>query len=99
MQTLVLYDISDNKLRRRMEILCKNQGLARAQKSAFIGDIETARRKELETKTRELMNDREDYNIRIIPLCATDASAAVLITNAAPEPEKTEIEQLGIVIV
>ena len=45
------------------------------------------------------MNDREDYNIRIIPLCATDASAAVLITNAAPEPEKTELEQLGIVIV
>lgn len=37
---LLIYDISDNTIRNRISELCKDRGLARLQKSAFFGEIE-----------------------------------------------------------
>ena len=35
----VIYDISDNRIRSLVAKLCKNYGLFRVQKSAFLGDL------------------------------------------------------------
>ena len=35
----VIYDISENRIRSRVAKLCKNYGLFRVQKSAFLGDL------------------------------------------------------------
>jgi CRISPR-associated protein Cas2 len=34
-----IYDISENKIRSRVAKLCKNYGLFRVHKSAFLGDL------------------------------------------------------------
>lgn len=47
MMTLVIYDISDDSVRLRIANLCKSFGLNRIQRSAFLGDIPSSRRKEL----------------------------------------------------
>ncbi|MCI9062528.1 MULTISPECIES: CRISPR-associated endonuclease Cas2 [Romboutsia] len=36
----VMYDIADDKIRRKAIKICKNVGLYRVQKSIFLGDIE-----------------------------------------------------------
>lgn len=35
----VIYDISENRYRSRVAKICKNYGLFRVQKSAFLGDL------------------------------------------------------------
>ena len=35
----VIYDISENRFRSRVAKICKNYGLFRVQKSAFLGDL------------------------------------------------------------
>ncbi len=35
----VIYDISENRIRSRVAKICKNYGLFRVQKSAFLGDL------------------------------------------------------------
>ena len=99
MQTLVIYDISDDKLRTRMEALCRNFGMRRIQKSAFLGLADADRRQELLQRTRQLMAGMESYDVRIFPMCATDFDAMQIVTDTDPEPPATELEQLGIVIV
>lgn len=99
MQTLVIYDISDDKLRSRMEALCRNFGMRRIQKSAFLGPLDIDRREEMLQRTRQLMAGMESYDVRLFPMCATDFNAVWIVTDADPEPPATELEQLGIVIV
>ena len=47
----VMYDIADDKIRRKAIKICKNVGLYRVQKSIFLGDIEE--------------NDFDEVNIRL----------------------------------
>jgi len=45
--TLVVYDISDDKLRTRIEKICKKYGLSHIQRSLFVGFISEEMRKHL----------------------------------------------------
>jgi len=45
MYTLVIYDITDDALRLKVAEVCKGFGLVRIQKSAFLGKIDSQRRK------------------------------------------------------
>ena len=47
----VMYDIADDKIRRKAIKICKNVGLYRVQKSIFLGDIEE--------------NDFDEVNLRL----------------------------------
>ncbi len=53
MMTLVIYDISDGRVRARVERRCKDFGLKHIQRSAFIGILTRGRRMEL---FHDLMN-------------------------------------------
>lgn len=71
MKVLVVYDISKDSLRNKIAEILKDFGLARIQKSAFIGFLTSEERKDLEKvlSRKELEgNDRID----IFPICDRD---------------------------
>ena len=71
MQTLVIYDIPDDKKRLQISERCKDWGLTRIQYSAFIGDLNHNRRDELFQKLRRTLG-REEGNIRLYLICDKD---------------------------
>jgi CRISPR-associated protein Cas2 len=68
MLTLVIYDISDNHSRNGIIKKLRHFGLYRVQKSAFMGDLKSFERKELEKGLEEYLSGPKD-SIYIIPIC------------------------------
>ena len=66
--TLVIYDITDDELRNRVASFLKSKGLKRIQKSAFIGELTSSERVNVEAGLRMLVKGRERVNIQIFPL-------------------------------
>ncbi len=67
----VVYDISMDKTRNRVAKICKDYGLYRVQKSAFLGDMNRNRIDELVLKCKELVNSESD-SVYIFPMCEDD---------------------------
>ena len=80
MQTLVIFDIPDDKIRNRIGNACKDYGLERIQYSAFLGDINHNRRDELRQRLRRTLG-KEAGNIQIYPLCEKDLRLKIEIIN------------------
>jgi len=80
MQTLVIYDIPDDKIRNKIGEACKDYGLERIQYSAFIGDINHNKREELRQRIRRTLG-KKDGNIQIYPVCDKDLKLMREITN------------------
>ncbi|MCD6444952.1 CRISPR-associated endonuclease Cas2 [Candidatus Bathyarchaeota archaeon] len=78
MHTLVIYDIPDDGVRVRVSDLCKRFGLARIQKSAFLGDLSSSVRKELVAALRRVLGER-DGNIQVFVICRADLSLRTVI--------------------
>ncbi len=78
MITLVIYDITDDRIRNRVAKVCKQHGLSRIQKSAFLGEISSARRKELSVKLRKTLG-KEKGNIQIFVICKMDIASREII--------------------
>ena len=63
----VIYDISDNRIRSFVAKLCKNYGLFRVQKSAFLGDLN---RNESDSLTLECeATIDESDSVYVFPMC------------------------------
>ncbi|MBT9133263.1 MAG: CRISPR-associated endoribonuclease Cas2 [Syntrophomonadaceae bacterium] len=71
MQTLVIFDIPDDKIRNKIGVACKDYGLSRIQYSAFMGDINHNRRDELRQRLQRILGKKEG-NIQMYPLCEKD---------------------------
>jgi CRISPR-associated protein Cas2 len=71
LQTLVVYDISDDEIRLRVSEACKRFGLARIQRSTFIGYLTSMQRKELTALLRRILGGA-DGNIQIFVVCRAD---------------------------
>ncbi|RJQ27283.1 MAG: CRISPR-associated endonuclease Cas2 [Peptococcaceae bacterium] len=71
MQTLVIYDIVEDKIRNRVAEACKDYGLTRIQWSAFSGNLNYNRRQELYLRLRRTLGKSEG-NIQIYPICDKD---------------------------
>lgn len=66
----VIYDITENNNRNRVSNECKNSGLFRVQKSAFIGDINKNKAETLSLKLSGLCKKEMAGDcIFIIPAC------------------------------
>jgi len=76
MFTLVIYDITEDDLRNDVANACKRYGLVRVQKSAFLGNISSAMRKELIATLNEIIKDTEN-NIQVYVICRSDLSLKV----------------------
>lgn len=71
MHTIVLYDISSDKVRTKVAMTCEDYGLDRIQYSAFYGQLSRTHQEELMLKVRTLLGD-EPGCIQLIPVTAQD---------------------------
>ena len=71
MYTLVIYDITDDALRLKIAEACKEFGLVRIQKSAFLGKIDSQKRKSLRHRLKEILGNNPG-NIQIFLICEAD---------------------------
>jgi len=93
MHTLVIYDISDNDIRSRVSDICKRFGLSRIQRSAFMGYLTSASRKELIAALRRVLGNANG-NIQIFDICRADLSLRTIIGKPYPEYTKELSEYL-----
>ncbi|MDI6816619.1 MAG: CRISPR-associated endonuclease Cas2 [Actinomycetota bacterium] len=71
MQTLVIYDIPNDRIRNKVAERCKDAGLQRVQYSAFLGDLNHNRREALLLMLKKTLG-KYPGNIRLYPLCDKD---------------------------
>jgi len=70
----MLYDISEDKPRNRVAKMCKQYGLIRVQKSAFLGKLERNRFDELAEACMDLIDEETD-SVYLFPFCQEDFRA------------------------
>ena len=68
---LVVYDISNDRIRTKVAEICLDYGLSRIQLSAFLGDLSHTHQTELLQKARRRLG-RSPGHIALFPLCETD---------------------------
>lgn len=68
LDTVIIYDISDDGLRTRVAKALMDYGCIRIQKSAFYGTFNRNNREKLKLRLERMMKDDEG-NIQFYPLC------------------------------
>ena len=63
----VIYDISENKIRSRVAKLCKNYGLFRVQKSAFLSDLNRNQSDSLALECEAVIEESD--SVYVFPMC------------------------------
>jgi CRISPR-associated protein Cas2 len=63
----VIYDISENRIRSRVAKLCKNYGLFRVQKSAFLGDLNRTQSDSLALECEAVVEESD--SVYVFPMC------------------------------
>ena len=63
----VIYDISDNRIRSMVAKLCKNYGLFRVQKSAFLGDLNRNESDSLALECEAAIEESD--SVYVFPIC------------------------------
>ena len=91
MLTLALYDITDDRLRRRVERACQDGGLHRVQKSAFRGRLSTERRTALVDSLKSVIEDEEDCDVQVYAISDDDFARHIRLTGVGPV-EDNEID-------
>ena len=71
MQVLVIYDISNTKVRNKVADICLDYGLDRIQYSAFTGDLHRVHQEELMHKVQARLA-KEPGKIALYPICEKD---------------------------
>lgn len=80
LQTYVIYDIEDDRIRYRISEICKDYGLERIQYSAFLGSLSRNKREELFLKLSETIEDNAG-KIIVQPICEKDSKSQLVIIN------------------
>jgi CRISPR-associated protein Cas2 len=70
-QCLVVYDISDDRVRSKVADACLDYGLDRIQYSAFLGDLARTHQEELLLKIKKQLG-RRAANVQLFPICEKD---------------------------
>jgi len=81
MLTWVMYDIKKDRTRTKISKACEEAGIYRVQYSVFLGELNNAQRRELQTLIEDLMNP-EDDSVYIFPMCNDDFKKCVLLGQA-----------------
>lgn len=76
-----MYDIQQDKRRRKVAKLCKVQGLYRVQKSVFLGELDDRLLEGLVAESRKLIDEAED-SVYIFPMCRQDFRRVVTLGQA-----------------
>jgi CRISPR-associated protein Cas2 len=87
MNCIVIYDITEDKLRAKVADVCLDFGLERIQYSAFFGELSHNQKETLFKKVKRLMGDKPG-NIQIYPVCEKDLALKMeYIAEAKPSEE------------
>jgi len=81
MLTWFVYDISEDKPRRKISDKAIELGLARVQKSVFLGNVEESVADELLIYSEELIDIEED-SVYMFPMCQEDFKKIELLGQA-----------------
>ena len=77
----VMYDIADDKIRRKAIKICKNVGLYRVQKSIFLGDIEENDFDEVKLRLDDTVDLKND-SVYVFTMSKKELNKAGLIGQA-----------------
>lgn len=77
----LIYDITEDKTRNKIAKACKNQGLYRVQKSAFLGTLNKNQLDELKILCDDIINPEVD-SVYIFPMCEEDFKKVKLLGQA-----------------
>ena len=77
----VMYDIADDKIRRKAIKICKNVGLYRVQKSIFLGDIEENDFDEVKLRLEDTVDLKND-SVYVFTMSKKELNKACLIGQA-----------------
>jgi CRISPR-associated protein Cas2 len=80
----IIYDIVDNKTRAKIAKACKNKGLYRVQKSAFLGKLNKNQIDELKIICKDMINPEKD-SVYMFPMCEEDFKNVILLGQAFDE--------------
>jgi CRISPR-associated protein Cas2 len=72
-----IYDISDDKVRRKIIKIAQRSGLYRVQKSVFLGNIESNTMDEAVLQSEELLDEKTD-SLYVFPMCKKDFKSVIL---------------------
>ncbi len=78
MQIVLIYDISDTKVRTKVADICQDYGLERVQYSAFTGNLRRVHQEEMLAKMRKRLGKRPG-KILLLPACEKDWQARLEI--------------------
>lgn len=84
MKTLVVYDISDTRLRTKVADILKDWGLTRIQLSAFMGELTPQERGDLAEYLKRLPLSERD-RIDIFPICERDLKLHIRVVTGRIE--------------
>ncbi len=87
MQTLVIYDIPDDRARTRIADVCLDYGLLRIQFSAFMGELSRTHQEELLLQIKRRLG-RKTGNVQLFPLDEHTWSRRRVIDQRAPSDRK-----------
>lgn len=108
MQTLVAYDIGDTRVRNRIERICRDAGMRRAQFSAFLGECDEERRARLLERLalvveKHALNENEEQRaqklvVQVFPICAADFAKSAVISRDSIQAVQA-VEQPTVLVV
>ncbi|MFQ3537077.1 MAG: CRISPR-associated endonuclease Cas2 [Aggregatilineales bacterium] len=81
MNVLVIYDISDDRIRTKVADVCLNYGLDRIQNSAFVGMLPRSLQEELMLRVEKLLGNQTGI-IQLIAVSPKDWSNRLEVCNA-----------------
>jgi CRISPR-associated protein Cas2 len=88
-QTVVLYDIKNDRIRTRISEACLDYGLVRIQFSAFQGTLTRNKRQELFLRLKAIL-DEHAGKILVQPVCEKDVKEAAWVENAGSDELEEE---------
>ena len=79
LDTYVVYDIENDRIRYQIANACKDYGLERIQFSAFLGPLNANKRDELFLRLKKVLGEHTG-KVLVIPICEKDQKARRAVT-------------------
>jgi CRISPR-associated protein Cas2 len=83
MHLVIFYDVTSDKIRRKISRSCEDYGLDRTQFSAYVGVLSRAQQKELMKKLRDFLKE-EAGALLLIPVSAEEWQRRIEYRQQAP---------------
>lgn len=83
MHLLLFYDVTSNRIRRKMADICQDYGLDRTQFSAFVGDLTRSQQRELMQRLRDLLGE-EAGALLLVPVTSDEWERRMEFRQNAP---------------